>query len=177
MNTLSITPAARAVPGPPAVAMALATVYVLWGSTYLAIRFALPGYPPFLLGAIRMFLAGAIMYIVLRRRAATEREAVAHAGGAVDLHGAAVERAGESRRDAGQFGHCCDRGRLDATVRRRVRDAARAASVDGRMGRAGAGFFRRDLAQRGQCAVGFDARPGVPRHRAVGVGLGIGLES
>src|SRR6478752_6559 len=68
MNTLSITPAARAVPGPLAVAMALATVYLLWGSTYLAIRFALPGYPPFLLGAIRMFLAGALMYVVLRRR-------------------------------------------------------------------------------------------------------------
>jgi len=70
MSTLSITPAARAVPGPLAVASALATVYVLWGSTYLAIRFALPGYPPFLLGAIRMFLAGALMYIVLRRRGA-----------------------------------------------------------------------------------------------------------
>ena len=70
MNTLSITPTARAVPGPLAVATALATVYVLWGSTYLAIRFALPGYPPFLLGAIRMFLAGALMYVVLRRRGA-----------------------------------------------------------------------------------------------------------
>jgi drug/metabolite transporter (DMT)-like permease len=45
-------------------------VYILWGSTYLAIRFALPGYPPFLLGAIRMFLAGALMYVVLRRRGA-----------------------------------------------------------------------------------------------------------
>jgi drug/metabolite transporter (DMT)-like permease len=63
--------AARAVPGPLAVGLALAAVYVLWGSTYLAIRFALPGYPPFLLGAIRMFLAGSLMYIVLRRRGAT----------------------------------------------------------------------------------------------------------
>jgi drug/metabolite transporter (DMT)-like permease len=45
-------------------------VYILWGSTYLAIRFALPGYPPFLLGAVRMFLAGAMMYVVLRRRGA-----------------------------------------------------------------------------------------------------------
>src|SRR6478672_10035511 len=53
-----------------AVPFALASVYVLWGSTYLAIRFALPGYPPFLLGAIRMFLAGALMYLVLRRRGA-----------------------------------------------------------------------------------------------------------
>lgn len=51
-----------------AVAFALASVYILWGSTYLAIRFALEGYPPFLLGAIRMFLAGALMYVVLRSR-------------------------------------------------------------------------------------------------------------
>ena len=37
-----------------AIALALGAVYVLWGSTYLAIRFALESYPPFLLGAIRM---------------------------------------------------------------------------------------------------------------------------
>ena len=54
-----------------AVALALASVYILWGSTYLAIRFALEGYPPFLLGAIRMFLAGALMYAVLRWRGTT----------------------------------------------------------------------------------------------------------
>ncbi|MFC5579177.1 drug/metabolite exporter YedA [Lysobacter niabensis] len=53
-----------------AVAFALASVYVLWGSTYLAIRFALEGYPPFLLGAIRMAIAGAIMFAVLRWRGA-----------------------------------------------------------------------------------------------------------
>ena len=53
-----------------AVALALASVYILWGSTYLAIRFALEGYPPFLLGAIRMSLAGALMYAVLRWRGA-----------------------------------------------------------------------------------------------------------
>ena len=51
-----------------AIALALASVYVLWGSTYLAIRFALHGYPPFLLGAIRMTIAGALMYGVLRWR-------------------------------------------------------------------------------------------------------------
>ena len=51
-----------------AIAIALASVYILWGSTYLAIRFALESYPPFLLGAIRMALAGAIMYAALRAR-------------------------------------------------------------------------------------------------------------
>jgi drug/metabolite transporter (DMT)-like permease len=51
-----------------AIALALGAVYILWGSTYLAIRFALEGYPPFLLGAIRMAIAGSIMYGVLRWR-------------------------------------------------------------------------------------------------------------
>lgn len=50
------------------VVLALLAVYVLWGSTYYAIVVALPGYPPFLLTAIRMFIAGALMYGVLRWR-------------------------------------------------------------------------------------------------------------
>jgi drug/metabolite transporter (DMT)-like permease len=53
---------------PMAIALALGAVYILWGSTYLAIRFALHGYPPFILAAIRMAIAGAIMYAVLRAR-------------------------------------------------------------------------------------------------------------
>jgi drug/metabolite transporter (DMT)-like permease len=67
MSTAAPT-VARAAPGALAVAFALASVYILWGSTYLAIRFALESYPPFLLGAGRMFLAGLIMYVVLRWR-------------------------------------------------------------------------------------------------------------
>ena len=51
-----------------AVGLALASVYILWGSTYLAIRFALEGYPPFTLAAIRMAIAGSLMYAVLRWR-------------------------------------------------------------------------------------------------------------
>lgn len=50
------------------VLIALLAVYVLWGSTYYAIRVALPGYPPFLLTAVRMFIAGGLMYAVLRWR-------------------------------------------------------------------------------------------------------------
>ena len=50
MNASSLPlPAARGL----AVAFALASVYVLWGSTYLAIRYALESYPPFLLGTFR----------------------------------------------------------------------------------------------------------------------------
>ena len=51
------------------VALALAAVYVIWGSTYLGIRFALEGgFPPFLLGGIRFLIAGGLMYAFLRWR-------------------------------------------------------------------------------------------------------------
>ena len=51
------------------VALALAAVYIIWGSTYLGIRFALVGgFPPFLLGGIRFLIAGGLMYAFLRWR-------------------------------------------------------------------------------------------------------------
>ncbi len=53
----------------PRVALALMLVYVIWGSTYLAIRWALEGgFPPFLLGGIRFIIAGGLMFAVLRWR-------------------------------------------------------------------------------------------------------------
>lgn len=58
----------RPLPRRFAVALALVSVYVIWGSTYLGIRYALDGFPPFLLGALRMASAGALMYGVLRWR-------------------------------------------------------------------------------------------------------------
>ena len=52
-----------------AVVIALALVYVLWGSTYLGIRLALEGgFPPLLMAAGRFLLAGALMFAVLRWR-------------------------------------------------------------------------------------------------------------
>ncbi len=48
--------------------LALLAVYVIWGSTYLALRFGLEGFPPFLLNGIRFLVAGAVMYAVLRLR-------------------------------------------------------------------------------------------------------------
>jgi drug/metabolite transporter (DMT)-like permease len=51
------------------VALALAAVYAIWGSTYLGIRFALEGgFPPFLLGGIRFLIAGVLMYAFLHWR-------------------------------------------------------------------------------------------------------------
>lgn len=66
MNAL----ASRHGASPLSVALALLAVYVLWGSTYYAIRIALPAYPPFLLTAVRMALAGGLMFAVLRARGA-----------------------------------------------------------------------------------------------------------
>lgn len=51
------------------IALALAAVYVIWGSTYLGIRFALEGgYPPLLMAGGRFLIAGILMYAVLRLR-------------------------------------------------------------------------------------------------------------
>ena len=55
-------------PRTAAVVMALAAVYVIWGSTYLAIRVGLHGYPPFAMGALRFLAAGVAMYAFLRWR-------------------------------------------------------------------------------------------------------------
>jgi drug/metabolite transporter (DMT)-like permease len=54
------------------VVVALAAVYLIWGSTYLGIRFALEGgYPPLLMAGGRFVLAGSMMYLVLRKRGAS----------------------------------------------------------------------------------------------------------
>lgn len=63
-----MTKISTAAPGKAAIIAALLAVYVLWGSTYYAIKIALDDYPPFLLTAIRMLIAGGLMFIVLRWR-------------------------------------------------------------------------------------------------------------
>lgn len=56
-------------PSPTAIALALASVYVIWGSTYLAIKVALEGgFTPFWLGGIRFLVAGTVMFAFLRLR-------------------------------------------------------------------------------------------------------------
>ncbi len=41
---------------------AFAAVYVIWGSTYLAIRFAIESIPPLFMAAVRFLIAGGLMY-------------------------------------------------------------------------------------------------------------------
>jgi drug/metabolite transporter (DMT)-like permease len=52
---------------PAAVAAALATVYLVWGSTYLAIRVTDETMPPFLMSSARFLIAGAALYAFAAR--------------------------------------------------------------------------------------------------------------
>jgi len=45
---------------------AFAALYVIWGSTYLGILFAIQSIPPFLMAGARFFLAGLIMFAIAR---------------------------------------------------------------------------------------------------------------
>jgi drug/metabolite transporter (DMT)-like permease len=49
---------------------AFASIYVIWGSTYLAIRYAIETIPPFLMGGARFLVSGALLYIWARYRGA-----------------------------------------------------------------------------------------------------------
>ncbi len=69
MNEVAIPAAAIAAPQRRwLIPLALLSVYVIWGSTYLGIRIGLTGFPPFMLAAIRFFAAGIAMYAWLRLR-------------------------------------------------------------------------------------------------------------
>ncbi|MBI5566506.1 MAG: drug/metabolite exporter YedA [Chloroflexi bacterium] len=50
------------------IVIAFAAVYLIWGSTYLAIRFAIETIPPYLMGGVRFLIAGGLLYAVLRLR-------------------------------------------------------------------------------------------------------------
>ena len=53
------------------VALAFAIVCVVWGSTYLAIRFVIQTAPPFFTAGTRWAVAGVLLYIVTRLRGAS----------------------------------------------------------------------------------------------------------
>jgi len=70
IDDTSATPApARALDEPRVlIPLGLLALYVVWGSTYLGIRYALESYPPFLLAGVRFLGAGSAMYAFLRIR-------------------------------------------------------------------------------------------------------------
>lgn len=68
MNSLSVAKPSRLL-----LVLAFAAVYLLWGSTYLAIKYALVTMPPFVLAGSRFVLAGSILALVGRASANYER--------------------------------------------------------------------------------------------------------
>lgn len=70
----SVTPDAHSHATPRATPIQLvlgfACIYVVWGSTYLAIRWGVSTIPPFLMGAVRFMIAGGALYAWSRFRGA-----------------------------------------------------------------------------------------------------------
>lgn len=64
MTSASITPSRTAL------ILAFATIYVVWGSTYLGIRVAVGSMPPFAMAAARFLIAGGLLFAVLKARGA-----------------------------------------------------------------------------------------------------------
>src|SRR5438067_7665700 len=55
-----------AVPRQIQIVSAFAALYLIWGSTYLGILFAIQSIPPFLMAGARFFFAGLIMFVIAR---------------------------------------------------------------------------------------------------------------
>lgn len=55
-------PVSEKAPSRSALILAFATIYLVWGSTYLAIRVAVGTIPPFLMAGARFLVAGAMLY-------------------------------------------------------------------------------------------------------------------
>jgi drug/metabolite transporter (DMT)-like permease len=49
---------------------AFASIYLVWGSTYLAIRYAIETIPPFTMGGVRFLVSGVMLYVWARYRGA-----------------------------------------------------------------------------------------------------------
>src|SRR5689334_14001785 len=58
--------------------LAFAAVYVIWGSTYLGIRLAIETLPPFLMAAMRVLIAGGILFVVAIYNGAPVRQSFAN---------------------------------------------------------------------------------------------------
>lgn len=51
---------------------AFAAIYIIWGSTYLAIRIGIESLPPLIMGGVRHFTAGVILYAIMKMRGAPQ---------------------------------------------------------------------------------------------------------
>ncbi len=79
--TVHAPPAAtRALPAAPStfhLAIAFAALYLIWGSTYLAIRYAVATLPPFLMAGARFIVSGLVLYAIYAPRS-TEKLTARH---------------------------------------------------------------------------------------------------
>ncbi len=50
------------------IVLSFLALYLIWGSTYLAMRIALGSFPPFLMAGLRYLIAGILLYTILRLR-------------------------------------------------------------------------------------------------------------
>ncbi len=57
-------------PSRPALILAFAAIYIIWGSTYLGIRVAVETMPPFLMAGARFLIAGVLLFAFLKIRGA-----------------------------------------------------------------------------------------------------------
>jgi drug/metabolite transporter (DMT)-like permease len=82
---------------------ALATLYVVWGSTYLGIMLAIRTMPPFLMSSVRFLVAGGFLFALSPRRRASARAwaAAVVAGGALLTIGNGGITWAEQRVDSG----------------------------------------------------------------------------
>lgn len=69
MTAETIDPGSR--PTRARIALAFAAIYVVWGSTFLAIRYAIDSIPPFLMAGTRFLIAGGALYLWGRLTGAT----------------------------------------------------------------------------------------------------------
>jgi drug/metabolite transporter (DMT)-like permease len=56
--------------------LALGIIYLVWGSTYLAIRVAVETIPPFLMSAVRFLVAGALLFAFAVRRGSSSADPI-----------------------------------------------------------------------------------------------------
>ncbi len=50
--------------------MSFAAIYIIWGTTYLAIAIGLSGFPPFLMAFVRFIIAGVVLlaYVLIKEK-------------------------------------------------------------------------------------------------------------
>lgn len=63
--------------------LALLSLYLIWGSTYLAIRIGVETFPPFLMAGLRFIVAGSVLFTVLKLRGHTSPTRAQWGGAAI----------------------------------------------------------------------------------------------